>query len=222
MNGGSPLEDNLPIARSLMARAALYRRASAPSALLAGVLSLAAAGTVYYNNEVNMLLGRIVRPREFAIVWLVVLALSAIGAAIFLRRESKGTSLTGAESTRFALLTISPTFLIPALFTIWFFQTGYLGARELELVAVWVAFYGLALLSTAWFAPRSLVVLGWLFLLSSMSIPVLANLIDALTDDVPDTVMGVTFGLYHIAYAIFVWPSRKAPTHVPPSRAPAT
>ena len=210
MNGGSPLEENRPIARSLRARASLYRSASAPSALVAGFLSVLAAGGVYCNNEVHMFLARTVRPREFAGLWLIVLGLSIFASAFFLRRESKGTSLTGADSTRFALLTITPTFLIPALFTIWFFQTGYLGARELELVAVWVAFYGLGLLSTAWFAPRSLVVLGWLFLLSSMSIPVLMNMIDALTDDVPDTVMGVTFGLYHIAYAIFVWPSRKS------------
>ncbi len=129
--------------------------------------------------------------------------------------QEQGTSCRG-ETTRFALLTITPNFLIPILFTIWFFQTGYLGARELELVAVWVAFYGLALLSTAWFAPRSLVVLGWLFLITSMSIPVLMNVIDNLTDDVPDTVMGVTFGLYHIAYAILVWPSRTSRSPVQP------
>lgn len=219
MNGGSPLDDNLPVVRSLMEKADLYRSVSAPSALVAGFLSAAAAGGVYYNNEVKMILGRTVRPREYASLWLIVLLISVVTAVIFLRRKSRGLSLAGAETTRFALLAVTPNLLIPALFTIWFFQTGYLGARELELVAVWVAFYGLALLSTSWFAPRSLVVLGWLFLLSSMSIPVLMNVIDNLTDDVPDTVMGVTFGLYHIAYAILVWPSRNSRSPVPPESA---
>ena len=106
-------------------------------------------------------------------------------------------------------MAITPNLLIPAAFTLWFFQTGYLGARELDLVAVWVAFYGLALLATSLFAPRSLALLGWAFLISSLSIPLLVNVIDNLTDDVPDTVMGVTFGLYHLVYAVAAWPRRN-------------
>jgi len=35
--------------------------------------------------------------------------------------------------------------------TVWFFTTGYKGAAEQELVVTWIAFYGLALLSTGLF-----------------------------------------------------------------------
>ena len=106
---------------------------------------------------------------------------------------------------RLALRAIGPNLLIPAAFTLWFFQTGYLGAQELELVTVWVAFYGLALLSTSLFAPRSLTILGWAFLLTALATPVLNDWIDRLTDDVPDTVMGLAFGVFHLIYAIATW-----------------
>ena len=106
---------------------------------------------------------------------------------------------------RLALRAIAPNLLIPAAFTVWFFQTGYLGAQELQLVTVWVAFYGLGLLATGLFAPRSLSLLGWAFLLTALATPVLGDLIDRLTDDVPDTIMALTFGFYHLVYAVATW-----------------
>jgi hypothetical protein len=200
-------EENLRIIRGLMERATVYRAISAPSALVAGILSLLIAGWIYINNEVHPMIGRAVRPREFVIAWIVVFFLAAAANAYFLRREAvAGGRVFVSSGMRLALRAIVPNLLVPALFTTWFFQTGYLGAQELQLVAVWVAFYGLALLSTSLFAPRSLGLLGWAFLLASLSIPVLANLIDDLTDDAPDSIMGITFGLFHVAYAIFTWP----------------
>jgi hypothetical protein len=109
---------------------------------------------------------------------------------------------------KLALRAIAPNLLIPLAFTIWFFKRGYLGGQELELVVIWVVFYGLALLSTALFAPRSLAILGWAFLLTGLTIPTLINLVDELAGDVPTVVMGLTFGLYHLIYAASTWPRR--------------
>src|SRR6185312_12845835 len=89
MNDRSTAEENLRVIRQLMERATVYRAVAAPSALLAGILSLFAAGAVYYNNEVRSILGRTVRPREFAVLWVVVLVLAAIGNAYFLWREAQ-------------------------------------------------------------------------------------------------------------------------------------
>ena len=58
---------------------------------------------------------------------------------------------------KFVLSGIAPYLLIPGAFTTWFFGTGYLGGTELDLVVVWIASYGLVLVSTATFAPRSVV-----------------------------------------------------------------
>jgi hypothetical protein len=191
-----------------MERATVYRAVSAPSALVAGLLSVLAAGGVYFNNEIRLVFGRTVGPREFATLWVVVLALAGMANAFFLWREARAGGRPFVSSgMRLALRAIAPNLLIPAAYTLWFFQTGYFGARELELVVVWVAFYGLALLSTGLFAPRSLVILGWAFLLSALSVPVLGGVIDRLTDDVPDTVMGLTFGVYHLIYAVAAWAS---------------
>ncbi len=203
-------ENDLQSIHGLMERATVYRAISARSALLAGLLSTLAAGAVYYNNEVKLAIGRAVGPREFATLWIVVLVLVVLFTVFLVRREAKNSRrpLT-SWGMKFALRAIAPNLLIPAAFTLWFFETGYLGAQELQLVVVWVAFYGLALLSTAFFAPRSLAILGWAFLLTSLSVPVLMDVIDNLTDDVPDTVMGVTFGLYHLIYAIAIWPRKK-------------
>jgi hypothetical protein len=201
-------EQNLRIIRQLMERATVYRAVAAPSALVAGILSLLAAGAVYYNNEVRSVLGRTVRPREFALLWMSVLIMAALANAFFLWREAQRDGRPFVSSgMKLALRSIAPNLLIPAAFSLWFFQTGYLGAQELELVTVWVAFYGLALLSTNLFAPQSLTVLGWAFLLTALATPVLSDWIDGLTDDAPDTIMGLAFGIYHIIYAIATWSS---------------
>jgi len=206
MNFRESAEENLRVIRQLMERATVYRAVAAPSALVAGILSLLAAGGVYYNNEVQLILGRTVRPREFALLWIGVLILAAIANVYFLWREAQRDNRPFVSSgMRLALRAIAPNLLIPAAFTLWFFQTGYLGAQELELVTVWVAFYGLALLSTSLFAPRSLTILGWAFLLTALATPVLNDWIDRLTDDVPDTVMGLAFGVFHLIYAIATW-----------------
>jgi hypothetical protein len=113
---------------------------------------------------------------------------------------------------RLALRAILPCLLIPAAVTIWFFQTGYLGNQELFLVVVWTGFYGLALLSTNLFAPRSLVLLGWAFLLSSLTVPALDRAMEMdFFGDIPDLAMGVTFGLYHLVYAVCAWSTKGAP-----------
>jgi hypothetical protein len=202
-------EENLRVIRSLMERATVYRAVSAPSALVAGLLSLLTAGAIYLNNEVHPVIGRAFRPREFVVAWIVVFILSASANGYFLWREAAVSGWVFVSSgMRLALRAIVPNLLIPVLFTIWFFQTGYLGAQELQLVGVWVAFYGLALLSTSLFAPRSLGLLGWAFLMAALSIPVLSGVIDDLTDDAPDSIMGITFGLLHLIYAIFTWSRR--------------
>jgi hypothetical protein len=211
-------EEDLRVIRTLMERATVYRAISAPSALVAGLLSTIAAGAVYYNNEVNLVLGRAVRPREFALLWILVLLLAGLANAYFVWREAKKSGRSFISSgMKLALRAIAPNLLIPTAFTLWFYETGYLGAQELQLVGIWVAFYGLALLSTALFAPRSLAILGWAFLLTALTIPIsfLTDAIDNLTDDVPDTVMGVTFGLYHLIYAAATW-SRAAGRATPP------
>jgi hypothetical protein len=207
MNERSGAEEDLRIIRSLMERATVYRAISAPTALVAGLLSTLAGGAIYYNNAIRPVLGRLVRPREFAVVWMFVLGLAVLANAFFVWRGAKKSGRPFISSgMKLALRAIAPNLLIPAAFTLWFYTTGFKGGTEIDLVVVWVAFYGLALLSTALFAPRSLTLLGWAFLLTSLAVPTLLDRLEALVDDVPTFVMGATFGFYHLIYAVCTWP----------------
>jgi small-conductance mechanosensitive channel len=206
MNERLSAEEDLRIIRSLMERATVYRAISAPSALVAGLLSILAAGAIYYNNAIEPVLGRLVRPREFAVIWVIVLALAVLANGFFVWREAKKSGRPFLSSgMRLALRAIAPNLLIPAAFTLWFYTTGFKGGTEIDLVVVWVAFYGLALLSTALFAPRSLALLGWAFLLTSLAVPTVLDRLEALVEDIPTFVMGTAFGFYHLIYAICTW-----------------
>jgi hypothetical protein len=209
MNDNSIAEQNLGAIRGLIERAEIYRAVSARTALIGGVLSILTAGAIYLNDEVTRIWDRPVRPRELAFAWLGVLFLTVTVSMLF--RWGAGRESGGAVNSRrmkLALRTIAPYLVIPAAFTGWFLTTGYLGAAEQDLVVVWIAFYGLMLLSTALFAPRSLALLGWAFLLTSLSVPVFSDIIDNRVGAVPTVLMGVTFGLYHLIYAALNWPRK--------------
>ena len=91
---------------------------------------------------------------------------------------------------------------------------------------MWVLFYGLGLLATMSFAPRSIVVLGWAFLFTGVGafvylmletiapgihLPLLPEVeLQTPTRFYPAAMMGATFGLYHLFYAACTWPRRAA------------
>jgi hypothetical protein len=85
-----------------------------------------------------------------------------------------------------------------------------------------MALYGLALLSTMTFAPRSIVVLGWAFILTSVLI--LCVMTPVLVVAVPDRpglvleqlgyfAMAGSFGLYHTIYGVLVMFSARQNEH---------
>src|SRR5204862_5053695 len=157
----------------------------------------------------DILLGRTLRSREVAMIWIVVLALTMIVNVFFVSREAKNSGRPFVSpGMKLALRAIAPTLIVPAIYTVWFLKLGYLSGSELNLVAIWIVFYGLGLLSTALFAPRSLALLGWAFLLTGISIPVTTEFAEGLSTNIPNFFMGVTFAGYHLVYAGFAWARR--------------
>jgi hypothetical protein len=208
MNDNSTTEQNPGAIGGLIERREIYRAVSARTALVGAVLSILTAGAIYFNDEVTRIWDRPMRPRQLAFAWLGVLLVTVIMGVLFLSRAARNGGLVNSRRMKLALRTITPYLVIPAAFTGWFLTTGYLGAAEQDLVVVWIAFYGLMLLSTALFAPRSLALLGWAFLLTSLSVPVFSDVIDDRVGSVPTVLMGITFGLYHLIYAAFNWPRK--------------
>ena len=208
VNEHSRAEEHLRIIRSLMERATIYRTISAPTALVGGLLAIVTAAVIWWENGSRPapLDGRL-----FAEIWLAILAVVLAVNAVFVRREAEKDGRPFLSSgARLAVRAIAPCLIIPATTTIWFFKNAEPIDKEI-LVAVWIMFYGLSLLATALFAPRSLVLLGWAFLLSGVLVVFWPKPFGYDPRGIfPDLAMGATFGLYHLVYAACVWP-RRAP-----------
>jgi hypothetical protein len=89
-----------------------------------------------------------------------------------------------------------------------------------EGAAIWVVFYGVALLATAGFAPKSIPGLGWVCLVFGLAAFLYAH--GALTlfrfgpperTESPmleaNLIMGIAFGVFHLLYALLVAVAKK-------------
>lgn len=210
MNDRDRAGEDLRVIRTLLDQATTYRAISVSTALLGGIIALVSATFIHLSSSPGSPLQRAVRPREFASIWLSALCVTLIANALFLWREARASGRPFVSSgMTLALRAIAPNLIVPALFTVWFVRVGYLGGTEMQLVVIWIVFYGLALLSTALFAPRSLIILGWAVLLTGISVPAVANLTEGFSREATNIVMGLTFGLYHLIYALATWASSR-------------
>ncbi len=186
-----------------MERATIYRSLSAPTALVGGLLSFGGLGVAY---AVGRARGQMLSVGEFLAIWLIILALTGLTNALVLGREAqrRGAAFLSA-GMKCALRSILPPFLCAGFFTM-------VVPSPIPLAAVWILFYGLGLLAMQHFAPRSIVVLGWAFVLSFaaiwFAIPRWPQ--DLWMGDGDDALfasllMALTFGLFHMVYAVAVW-----------------
>ena len=213
-------EEHLRAIRLLMERATIYRAISAPTALVGGLLSsgLAAAMLVWQAGDGS----RNVDAHQYYDAWLLVLLVTLAANTFFIWRGAhrRGEPLVSA-GFRLALRSVFPAFFAGiAMSGILTVSTGI----SLFPTLMWVVFYGLGLLATMSFAPRSIVVLGWAFLFTGivafiyllfetyvphLELPLLPDVdLPTPTRFYPAAIMGATFGLYHLAYAACTWPRR--------------
>ncbi|HEY3661846.1 MAG TPA: hypothetical protein VGL24_01695 [Chthoniobacterales bacterium] len=213
MSERSRAEEHLRVIRSLMERATIYRAISVPTALIGGLLAVATSAVICWFEGAQTPGQPGHDYRLFAEIWLAILAVVLAVNTFFVRQEAlRDGRVLLSSGARLALRAIAPCLVLPAATTVWYFKNAEPIDQEI-LVAVWIAFYGLCLLATALFAPRSLVLLGWAFLLSGL---LLIFWPKSFTGDprglYPNLAMGATFGLYHLIYAICVWSSQRSGT----------
>ncbi len=208
MSDRTRAEEDLRVIRSLMERATIYRAISAPTALVGGLLAVGTSTALWLLDRSRPPAAQL-DGRWFALIWLAVLAVVLAVNTLFVRREAvKGGRPLLSSGARLALRAIIPCLLIPGVATIWFFRNPDPIDEEI-LVSVWIAFYGLALLATALFAPRSLALLGWAFLLSSLLVVFWPKPFRFDPHGLfPNLAMGATFGLFHLIYAAGTWSQR--------------
>ncbi|HZE12118.1 MAG TPA: hypothetical protein VE086_00035 [Chthoniobacterales bacterium] len=200
-------EEDLRIIRSLMERATIYRAISAPTALVGGFLALLASAAIHLvERSRSGFFEPFLGTREFAAIWLCVLLVVLIANTFFVWREAQKSGRPFISAgMKLALRAVAPCLLLFAVVTGWVLSADDSNVTKLALVSVWIGLYGLALLSTALFAPRALVVLGWAFLLTSLTFPVWNGLFPGHFGRVPNMAMAITFGLYHLVYAACTW-----------------
>jgi len=192
----------LRVIRSLMERATIYRAISAPTALVAGLLSLGGFALAYYVKHARE---HPLTQTEFLIVWLVILALTSFTNLVFLWRGSvQRKEPFFSSGMKCALANLAPVLLIAAVLT-------FLVHRPIHLAIIWITLYGLALLATQHFAPRSLIILGITFLFTgTIFLVTWKHLFMPPGHGEPSSLvvsglMAATFGGFHLAYAAAVW-----------------
>lgn len=204
-------EETLQTIRALLDRREIYRAVSARVALIAGVLSIALAAVLYWAAGSPRWIGY-TYSKSFVALWLGLLGVMALVSIVVLRCATRadGRPFFSWE-LRYVLQALAPILVIPAAATVWYFNQGFLGSNELLIVTGWIAFYGLALLSTASWAPRFIGVLGWAFLFSGLFVPTLLLYLEEIPSHlIPNLLMGLTFGGYHLVYALAAWPRKNA------------
>jgi len=198
MPSPSAAEEHLRVIRSLMEKATIYRAISANAAIVAGTLACVSGFFLdgFHDTPAT--------PIAFRVKWLCVLVLSSAVNFYFLRRDAvrRGEAFISA-GMRMALRAMLPALLCGGVFTALF--------SEGTVVIFWMLFYGLALLSTVHFAPKSLERLGWAFLVVSIATLAIGiyNGRMGVGPGEADRLMAFTFGLFHLVYAVCAWPRRQ-------------
>lgn len=202
MNPQADALEHLRVIRSLMQRAHIYRAISIPGAFAGGTLALALSlwqGVSAWRELTAP------APEWFAVQWLTVLLFTSVLNAVMLARQARerGQPFV-SEGMRAALRALCPALLVGGVLGLGLM----LWLHNLVLgVLVWVLCHGLALLATSGFSPRSLVRLGWAFVLGGLGLFVAWAVMDEIrllpSDQGPAAViMGLTFGLFHLVYAV--------------------
>ena len=200
-------EEHLRVIRSLMERATHYRALSAQGALVGGLLSVGTGVWMYTRAAA--------RPGDECVhctlwVWMIVLALTTVSNFAFLLRDERGRGEPFfSPRLRWALRALAPSFLLAGTGTWAVAHESLLG-----LGLFWSGLYGVALLAMGHFAPASIARLGRAFLAASLVTAGIAYFVprSAFPSEAAcfEIYMAATFGLFHLAYALFTWPRAGA------------
>ena len=194
--------ENLQTIRTLMERSALYRRALAPIMMAAGALGAVAA-------VAGCLLKPL--PRLFVAYWLGVAAIGLVVSLLLVRRQA----LRDAETFWSPPTRRVAQSMLPALFA--GFVLGLLALWRLPdkpmlsffltwLIVAWTILYGCALNAAGFFMQRGIRYFGWLFVAVGCAIGAW-GIPGALArwEGWPHVVMGVLFGVSHLAYGAYLY-----------------
>lgn len=192
--------EHLKLIRSLMEKATVYRAVSAPTALVGGGLATLLGAFLWVRGEaysVSMVLW----------IWLgAFVVLNVFHHGLIWLTAKRGGDPYSSPGLRMAMKAISPPLLLGGVVGICLgFGTGQdlIGATS-----AWISFYGVALLATSGFSPRSLRVLGFVITVVGMAVWGWHAWHGSLPTGNPQrwsaALMALTFGVFHLIYGTFV------------------
>ncbi|HKI69733.1 MAG TPA: hypothetical protein VKA67_09100 [Verrucomicrobiae bacterium] len=201
--------EHLQTIRTLMERAALYRRALAPIMIFNGALGTIAA--------VAGLLSKIDTPRVFIVYWIVVSVLALVGSLLLVRRQSlKEAEPFWSPPTRRVIQALLPAFAAGCIVGV--VAAVHVGSAPqnlgyvigmLWLPLTWVILYGCALHAAGFFMPRGMKVFGWAFIIGGCGL-FAVGIPDGISRlNYAHGIMGFFFGVLHLAYGIYLYFTEK-------------
>lgn len=194
MQTATEAEEHLRVIRSLMEKATIYRAVSAPTALAGGIMAVI-VGTV----PVQTFFDHRLPATSFHIRWSLALFVTlVINGLLILREARRRGDPVISPGMRTAFRALLPPMLCGGVF---------FGLLPPTYVPAFLAiFYGLGLLATSHFAPRSIAWLGWSFQVAGL-VAFIFNMTNRLPASLtPDLTMLATFGGFHFIYAVCTWP----------------
>jgi hypothetical protein len=192
--------DHLQVIRTLMERAAVYRRALAPIMLSVGVIGLASAAAGLFTHRFDS-------NRAFAGLWVATALLSLLAAYLLARREAlKDAEPFWSPPTRRVTQALVPGFLAGAMAGVLVLIGGeQLPATAWLLATGWTLAYGCALHAAGFFMERGIKLFGLLITAVAAVLLVLLSLAPAFqTARTAHLVMGLFFGVLHLAYGAYL------------------
>ena len=159
-------EEHLRAIRLLMERATIYRAISAPTAFVGGLLSLLLSSWMLLWQSADV--SRNVDARVYFVAWSLVFLLALAANMLFIVRGTRRRGESPVSSgMKLAVRSIMPSFFAGAAISACLTLTT---DQPILPTVMWLVFYGLGLLSTMNFAPRSIIILGWAFLFTGVGV----------------------------------------------------
>jgi|MDTC01.3.fsa_nt_gb hypothetical protein len=192
--------EHLRVIRFLMEKATVYRAVTVPTAVVGGLIAVILSIILYFSNT------DVAVPATISI-WLAAFVLiNAINHGLIWRASQNAKEPYFSSGLSMALKAVIPALFVGGLLGL---ALGY--GPQGDLIGAtwcWVTFYGLALMATSGFSPRSLRLLGMAFTLIGAA-GLAAHWSMELTEinseqRVSALVMGLTFGVLHLLYAFSV------------------
>lgn len=189
-------QNHLKTIRTLMERAAVYRRAMGPIALLTGAMGVA-GGLIGWGFQWNAIGSFILFWTLWAVVTLVAVFL---GVRVQALRDRE--PIWSPPTRRVALALFPPLFLGLVVSLVAGLLSDALGQSHVLLISLWIALFGVALHGAGFFMQRGIRFVGYVFLAVGAALGVGEAWVGIPWD--PHFLMGLTFGGLHLVYGVYL------------------